>query len=90
MDFLSKVLTGVLKGVIFQKKSHFSSSVSKIHFKWSIGLDIRPRIKVSKISDHFISTCSQVQLDWFIKSRLVCGLPVIHAPRTPLAIIQEV
>jgi hypothetical protein len=32
---------------------------------------------------------SPVQLNWFIKSRVVCGLPVIHAPKRPLVIIQK-
>jgi hypothetical protein len=40
--------------------------------------------RVPVIPDHFISICSSVQLDWFIKGRLVCGLPVIHAPKIPL------
>jgi hypothetical protein len=34
---------------------------------------------------YFISTRSPVQLDWFIKGRMVCGLPgiPIHAPKRP-------
>jgi hypothetical protein len=45
-----------------------------------------PRIKGSQVRvpvvpDHFISTCSPVQLDWFIKGWVVCGLSVIHAPK---------
>jgi hypothetical protein len=37
----------------------------------------------------FISTISPVQLDWFIKSQVVCGFPVIYVPKIPLGIIQK-
>jgi hypothetical protein len=30
--------------------------------------------------DHFIATRSPVQFNWFIKGRVVCELPAIHAP----------
>jgi hypothetical protein len=31
-----------------------------------------------------------VQLDWFIKGgSVVCGLPVIHAPKIPLGIMSR-
>jgi hypothetical protein len=36
-----------------------------------------------------ISACSPVQLDWFIKGRVVCGLPVIHSPKIPHGIIRK-
>jgi hypothetical protein len=42
---------------------------------------------------HFIFTCTRftrlVQLDWFIKGRAVCGLPVIHAPEDPLESFEK-
>jgi hypothetical protein len=34
-------------------------------------------------------TCSPEQLDWSIKDRVVCGLPVIRAPKRPLGIIRK-
>jgi hypothetical protein len=37
----------------------------------------------------FISTCSPMQLDWCIKGRMVCGFPVIHAPKRSLGIIWK-
>jgi hypothetical protein len=56
---------------------------------WLSGYEVRPKIKgyhvrVPVVPDHFVSACLPVQLDWFIKDQLVCGLPVIHAPKRPL------
>jgi hypothetical protein len=52
---------------------HFLTSLNSISHgvRCSSGLDVWPKIKgscvqVPVISDHFISTCSPVQLDWFI------------------------
>jgi hypothetical protein len=35
----------------------------------------------------FLLLNNVAQLDWFIKGRVVCGLPVIQAPKRPLKII---
>jgi hypothetical protein len=49
------------------------------------------RILVSRLaltrSLSFIFTCSPVQLDWFIKGQVVCGLPVILALNKRLLVI---
>jgi hypothetical protein len=37
----------------------------------------------------YLHMCSPVPIDWFIKGRVVCGLPVIHAPERPLGIIRK-
>jgi hypothetical protein len=39
--------------------------------------------------NHLITTCSPVQLDWFIKQWVVCGLPEIPAHLDPLGSFEK-
>jgi hypothetical protein len=50
----------------------------------SCGWVVGTCVQVLVAPNHFISTCSPVQLYSFIKGWLVCGLPVTHAPQIPL------
>jgi hypothetical protein len=36
-----------------------------------------------------VVTCSPEQLDWFVTCRVVCGLPVIRAPKIPLGSFEK-
>jgi hypothetical protein len=42
-----------------------------------------------RITLSFISTCPPLQLDWFIKGHMVCGLPAIHAHKIPVGILRK-
>jgi hypothetical protein len=61
----------------------FSPGSKEPGFKGSLVLILGKRAWVQipgRTWSLLISTGSPVQLDWFSKSRVVCGLPVIHAP----------
>jgi hypothetical protein len=58
-----------------------------------ISVEVRGRVVVAfgpglkdpgHTQSHYFHICSPVQHDWFIKGWMVCGLPVIHAPKRPL------
>jgi hypothetical protein len=48
-----------------------------------------PGSSPSRTRSLFKSTCSPVLLYWFVNDRVVCGLPVIHAPKRSLGIIRK-
>jgi hypothetical protein len=53
----------------------------------TFGPGSKDRVQVNP--HHFTTTRSPVQLDWFIKGRVVCGLSAIHSPKRPLGIIRN-
>jgi hypothetical protein len=47
------------------------------------------RLKTGNFVHFSMSLTSAVlQFDWFIKGQVVCGLPVIHAPKRPLGSLE--